>query len=140
MQLNISSDYAIRAMLYLATLNGKATAAEISAAMQIPLNTCRKNLQLLKNAGLIIPYAGTTGGYALAKKPSDITLAHILRATGEKLEINRCLEPDCFCNRKAAATCPVHKVYERAQSSLNSAFDTTLQELIQCPAKNGERL
>lgn len=132
MQLNISSDYAIRAMLYLACLGKKATAAEISAAMNIPLNTCKKNLQLLKNAGLLNPFPGTSGGYMLAKKPSEISLADILRATGEKLEINRCLEPDCFCNRAAIKTCPVHRVYEKAQVSLNEAFATTLADLMQC--------
>lgn len=132
MQLNISTDYAIRAMLYLAILGGKATASEIATAMCIPLNTCKKNLQLLKNAKLITPFPGTSGGYTLAKSPADICLADILRATGEKLEINRCLEPDCFCNRAAVGTCPVHKVYARAQSSLNAAFGTTLQELMNC--------
>lgn len=133
MQLNISTDYAIRAMLFLALSNGRANATEISEAMGVPVNTCKRNLHLLKNAGLLMPFAGVSGGYALAKKPDEICLADILRAVGEKLELNRCLESDCFCNRGATETCPVHKVYSQAQLSLNAAFNTTLLELMKCP-------
>lgn len=133
MQLNISSDYAIRAMLFLALSNGVANATQISKEMNIPVNTCKRNLHLLKNAGLVTPFSGVTGGYALAKKPDEICLADILKAVGEKLELNRCLEADCFCNRTATENCPVHKVYLQAQESLNTAFHTTLQELMECP-------
>ena len=131
MQLNISTDYAIRAMLFLALSNDRASAIEISEAMGIPVNTCKRNLHLLKNAGLIIPFAGASGGYALAKRPDEICLADILSAVGENLELNRCLEADCFCNRKDTEHCPVHKVYSRVQLSINAAFSTTLQELMQ---------
>ena len=130
MQLNISSDYAIRAMLFLAISQSRANAAEISKAMNIPVNTCKRNLQYLKNAELVTPFPGVAGGYALAKRPDEIHLSDILQAVGEKLELNRCLEADCFCNRDAAKTCPVHKVYSQAQESLNAAFNTTLLELM----------
>ena len=135
MQLNISSDYAIRAMLFLAVSQGRANAAEISKAMNIPVNTCKRNLQLLKNAGLVTPFPGVAGGYTLSKRPNEIHLSDILLAVGEKLELNRCLESDCFCNRDAVETCPVHKVYFQAQNSLNAAFNTTLFDLMECPSK-----
>lgn len=111
MQLNTSSDYAIRAMLFLAAAHGRVNANEISAAMKIPVNTCKRNLHLLKNAGLVTPFSGVSGGYALSKRPDEICLADILRAVGEELELNRCLESDCFCSRAAADSCPVRKVY-----------------------------
>lgn len=133
MQLNISSDYAIRAMLYIASSSKLTNASDISQAMNIPVNTCKRNLQLLKNAELLTSRAGVSGGYSLAKNPNEISLADILNAVGEKLELNRCLESDCFCNRSATNFCPVHKVYSEAQASLNKAFSTTLQELMQCP-------
>ena len=34
----------------------------------------------------------------------------------------------------AADTCPVHRVYAKAQDGLDAAFHTTLRELMECPA------
>ena len=130
MQLNISSDYAIRAMLFLSLAERRANAAEISKAMSVPVNTCKRNLQLLKNAGLVTPYPGVSGGYTLAKKPEEISLADILRAVGEKLEVNRCVEDDAFCNRLATETCPVRRVYVGLQQALDTALSTTLRQLL----------
>lgn len=131
MQLNISSDYAIRAMLFLALTPDIVNAADIAAAMSIPLNTCKRNLQLLKKAGLVATFSGAAGGYVLAKQSREIHLSDILRAMGEKLEINRCLESDCFCNRSAAESCPVRHAYSQGQAALDAVFATTLEELAQ---------
>ncbi len=132
MQLNISTDYAIRTVLFLAQHPGIASAPDISEAMNIPLNTCKKNLQLLKNAGLIASHSGINGGYFLGKSASDIRIFDILNAVGEKFELNRCLEEDCFCNRGATANCAVRAVYSKAQAALNEAFSTTIQQLVCC--------
>lgn len=136
MQLNISSDYAIRAMLYLAVNPRRASAVEISEAMVIPLNTCKKNLHMLKKAGLVTPSPGINGGYVLSRNPDQITIFDILRAVGEKTDINRCLEPDSFCSRNAIDDCAVRKVYSAAQKALNEAFSFSLSELASCPCKD----
>ena len=130
MQLNISTDYAIRAMLFLAQAQVRTNAAEISESMCIPLNTCKRNLQLLKNAGLVTPYPGVSGGYSLSRDASSISLGDIFNAVGEKFILNRCLESDQLCNRNAVVNCPVHKVYSLAQASLSNVYNTTLGDLL----------
>lgn len=132
MQLNISTDYAIRIMLMLVDREDPVTARQMSEDMKIPINTCKKNLQLLKNAGLVKSSAGVNGGYFLGKDPADVTIGDIGKAMGENLVLNRCLEPDCFCNREAVEDCPVRKVHEGAQKAFDMAFGTTLRQLISC--------
>lgn len=132
MQLNISTDYAMRIMLMLTGKTEPVNARQISDEMKIPINTCKKNLQLLKNAGLVRGLAGVNGGYLLGKSPDAITVGDIGRAMGEKLILNRCLEADCFCNRDAVETCPVRKLHEEAQKAFDKVLDTTLGELIVC--------
>ncbi len=139
MQLNISTDYAIRTVLFLALHPGIASAADIAEAMSVPLNTCKKNLQLLKNAGLISSHSGINGGYFLGKNPSDIHISDILNAVGEKYELNRCLEEDRFCNRGATDSCTVRAVYSKAQAALNEAFNTTIAQLVECNSCNNPK-
>ncbi len=132
MQLNISTDYAIRIMLMLVDKEEPVNARQLSDDMNIPLNTCKKNLQLLKNAGLVKASPGVNGGYLLGKGPDEISIGDIGKAMGENLVLNRCLEPDCFCNRDAVEGCPVRKVHEGAQQAFDKAFQTTLRQLVTC--------
>ncbi len=67
MQLNISTDYAIRIMLMLVDKEEPVNARQLSDDMNIPLNTCKKNLQLLKNAGLVKASPVSTGDTCLEK-------------------------------------------------------------------------
>lgn len=116
-------------MLYLTLCHGKSSAGDIAQAMCIPLNTCKKNMHLLKKANLVSPYPGLQGGYTLSKEPNLISLSDIINAVERKSEINRCLENDGYCNRDATKTCPVRKVYKRVQTALDDALSITLQEL-----------
>ena len=49
---------------------------------------------------------------------------------GEKLEVNRCVEDDAFCNRFATETCPVRRVDVGLQQALDTALSTTLRQLL----------
>ncbi|MGI6257477.1 MAG: RrF2 family transcriptional regulator [Anaerovoracaceae bacterium] len=132
MQLNISTDYAIRIMLMLVDKEDPVNARQISEDMKVPINTCKKNLQLLKNAGLVKSNAGVAGGYFLGRDPDKITIRDIGEAMGENLILNRCLEPDCFCNRDAVEACTVRKIHAEAQKAFDKAFGTTLRQLAYC--------
>ena len=53
--------------------------ADIAERNDIPRKFLEQILILLKNAGYIRSYRGARGGYKLAKPPSKITLAEIMR-------------------------------------------------------------
>ncbi len=67
MQLKITTDYAIRTIVYLATQSGITSVAEIGSKMGISENYLMKVLKTLKDAGLVAGYQGKRGGYAISK-------------------------------------------------------------------------
>lgn len=81
MKLSTKGEYASRAMLELA-LNwkrGPLRIQEISAAQDIPKRFLEQILLLLKRAGYLRSRKGPGGGYALARLPSEITVAEVIR-------------------------------------------------------------
>ena len=122
MQLNITTDYAIRLILYLATVRRAAGSAEISDAMSIPRGQFGAISKPLRKHGIIDTQRGTNGGYLLAKRPEDISLHEIINIMEPITRINRCLEPGAPCSRHAADTYPVRKFYVHVQECLDTAF------------------
>lgn len=122
MQLKISTDYAIRIVLYLASTQAAATSTEISAQMGIPQTVIATLARPLQEAGILTTQRGLGGGFTLCRKPEDISLHEIINIAEGTTRINRCLEEGNPCNRNGAPSCPVHKFYSHIQSYLDEAF------------------
>ncbi|HNY13215.1 MAG TPA: Rrf2 family transcriptional regulator [Candidatus Wallbacteria bacterium] len=124
MQLTRGSEYAIRAILDLASKpdETKIQLKEIAARMDIPEDFLAKIFQILNRTGIVKSFRGTKGGYTLAKPPEQITLKDIISAVDGPIQLNKCLDVACIdktqCNY--TAKCPVHDVWQEAQSSLLS--------------------
>lgn len=125
MQLNVTTDYAIRTVLLLAMKGEPATSQEISSTMKIPQDYVITMMKRLKEQGLVESLRGTSGGYRLLKEPWDISLLEIIKTMEGTTKINRCLEGDHYCSRKAADTCPVRAHYEKLQR----LFDDSLSSI-----------
>ena len=131
MQLKISTDYAIRIVLYLAITQTAATSAEISGQMGVPQSVIATLAKPLQKAGILTTQRGTGGGFALGRRPEDISLYAIINAMEGTTRINRCLAEDGFCSRNGVPTCPVHKFYTHIQSYLDEDFqDKTIASLM----------
>jgi len=118
MQINVTTDYAIRAVLYLAIQNSITTSNDISVAMGIPKSYILKITNKLQEAGIVRRIVGARGGFALAKGQEEITLYDILEIMEPTMRINRCLEEDKHCSRFATENCPVRKFYSNLQNEL----------------------
>ena len=117
MQLKLSTDYAIRMTLYLAMLGSVATAADISTAMAIPREYITVLAKPLRRAGILCTVRGANGGFALGRRPEDIS---------------RCLEQDGYCSRGGVPDCPVHQFYARIQQYLDRVFaEMTIASLME---------
>src|SRR5208283_2639606 len=84
MRISYKGDYAIKALVYLASQynkynEGRSQIGEISKSQDIPLKFLEHILRILKNAGYVKSHRGTKGGYAIAKDPEQITLGEIIR-------------------------------------------------------------
>lgn len=113
------SDYAIRALLYLArhTEGAPQSAMVIAEAMDIPYRFVRRILLKLNNAGLVDSVRGKQGGLKLALIPAYISLLDIARAVDpQTVTLNLCLtEPDA-CRR--SPQCVVHRELARVQAMI----------------------
>lgn len=132
MQLNITTDYAIRTVLYLAIHNNKVVSSnEIAEKMAIPRNYLLKITKRLLEAGIISRYKGVYGGFSLNKAPEDITLFEIVETIEGITKINRCLEEDKYCSRFATENCPVRNVYCSLQRTVEKKMsDVTIKSLM----------
>ncbi len=131
MQLKITTDYAIRTILYLATTKRITSSAEVADAMGIPQKYLINTIGVMKRAGLVKTYSGTHGGYSLAKTPSEITLGEIIETMEGTTKINRCLEEDRYCSRSAIEHCPVRSVYAHLQNRVETYLRSiTIEQLL----------
>lgn len=131
MQLNVTTDYAIRIVLYLAIKKEITTSKEIGAAMGIPKNYVLKITHKLVEAGIIERLVGAQGGFLLAQKIEDITLLDIVNIMEPTMRVNRCLEEDKFCSRYATENCPVRGFYCKLQTELEKSLQKmTVKKLL----------
>ena len=82
MRITAKADYAVRATLELAASeNGAPVKGEkLAAAQEIPLQFLEHILLDLKRHELVKAKRGVRGGYWLARKPEEITIADVIRA------------------------------------------------------------
>lgn len=132
MQLNITTDYAIRIVFYLASEGGIASSKEIADQTGVPQNYVAKINRKLTKAGLTQTHVGVLGGFSLAKLPEEITLLEIINTMENKTKINECLEEDHYCSRNASDSCPVRKFYCVLQKEMDDRMSSiTMRSLIE---------
>jgi Rrf2 family protein len=82
MRISAKVDYAVRAAVELAASDDEkpVKAERIANAQEIPLNFLENILGELRHAGIVRSHRGAEGGFRLAKRAADITVADIIRA------------------------------------------------------------
>jgi Rrf2 family protein len=111
------TDYAIRALIYLANHRGShAKAAEVGAAMDIPTGFLHQVLQELQRARLVSSRSGPSGGYRLTREPEDITILEIVEAMEGPIEGSECALRGGPCHWDDV--CALHWVWSSARAAL----------------------
>lgn len=132
MQLNITTDYAIRIVFYLATEGGIASSKEICEKTGVPQNYVAKINRNLTKAGITQTHVGVLGGFSLAKAPENISLLDIINTMENKTKINQCLEEGHHCSQSAMGSCPVRKFYCSLQKEMDEKMSSiTMKRLIE---------
>ncbi len=118
MELSRRGDYAVRAMLDVATrpADRMTVTKEIALRQDIPPIFLTKIVSSLSRAGLLRTYRGVAGGVALGKPADQISLLQIIEAVDGPIYINRCLIRRGECDRDR--TCPAHELWVQAQGEL----------------------
>jgi FeS assembly SUF system regulator len=118
------TDYAILLLAHLARAPGTLTAQELAARSRVPLPTVSKLAKELSKAGLVVSHRGRNGGYGLARRAEDISVAEIVEALEGPIALTECAKPgkiDCgiedTCLAKASWD-PVSRAIETALRAL----------------------
>ncbi len=86
------TDYAVRALCYLADYPGQVVAAEeMVRRLEMPRPFLRQILQKLNKAGIVASQKGAGGGFCLAKPPESIGLVDLIEIFQGPLKLNECL-------------------------------------------------
>jgi Rrf2 family protein len=98
-------------------------AAEIAAAVGIPLPFAARVLSQLNRRGLLQARAGQDGGYTLARSGESVSLLEVIEAIEGPLRAPMCLLRDVRCG--ASQPCRLHDAWSTAQEALRSALAST---------------
>lgn len=119
-------NYAVRSAIFLARsyeADRPKKLREVSAEMCVPRTFVSQILGDLVHAGLAVSSFGKTGGYRLARPPTEISLLEVVEAAEGPLVSRRCTLGDvvpCW-----SSVCPLHETWRQAVTSLRSMLATT---------------
>ena len=131
MRLSTKGRYAVTAMLDLAIRydDGLVTLADISETQAISLSYLEQLFARLKKAGMVEGMRGPGGGYRLACSPRDISIAQVINAIGEGIDVTLC-EGDEDC--QDGERCLTHALWKKLGTEIYTFLnDITLAGFLQ---------
>jgi len=99
------TDYGVGLMTCLARRPSEdpVAARDLALVIGLPLPTVSKVLKLLAGGELLVSTRGANGGYALARRPTDISLAEVFEALEGPLAVTTCAgNSGCVCELEAS--------------------------------------
>lgn len=124
------AEYAVRAMLELATTEESLLKGErIASSQGIPLKFLENILVDLRHADLVHAQRGADGGYRLAREPEEITLGQVIRAVEGPLASVRGEPPERMTYEGSSEN--LQRVWIAVRASLRSVLDDlTLADVV----------
>lgn len=121
-------EYALRAMLYLASIDGQAaTSKGIARRTRVPSGYLSKLMRDLVLADLVTSFRGPHGGFTLARLPEQISILDVVNAVQPIRRIRRCP----LGNPEHTSLCPLHRHLDDALATIEGIFrETSLAELL----------
>lgn len=136
MKLSVRGEYALRALLVLG-LNYDEQVVRIqtiSEQQNIPKRFLEQILNDLKAAGVVESRRGLSGGYRLARRPEEITLASIIRHVEGALAPVSCVSERFYekCTCPDESRCAIRSVMKEVRDAVVKIVErVTIAELCQ---------
>lgn len=132
--LSTTAEYALRAIIYIASQQDMPTRREIANATQVPEAYLVKVLGLLEQSQLILAKRGPGGGYSLVDAVESTTVFDVISAIAELPRIEKC--PLGLSDH--ATLCPLHARLDEVARLAEEAYrQTKLSDLL--PRARGNR-
>ena len=132
MHISARADYAVRAALALAAVDGRdelVTGERLAAEQRLPRKFLESILGELRRAGLVQSQRGPDGGYRLARPADQVSVADVIRAIDGPLAEVRGLFPESAIYQGAAEH--LQEVWIAVRASLRSVLETvTLRQVV----------
>ena len=131
MYISAQTDYGVRALIALAAApSGKPVKGEqLARSENIPAKFLENILGELRRAGMVSSQRGADGGYRLAREPSDISVADVMRALEGPLAEVRGLRPEALVYEGTAVH--LQDVWVAVRASLRAVLErVTLAHLV----------
>jgi Rrf2 family nitric oxide-sensitive transcriptional repressor len=124
MQLTVSTDIALRTLIYLGRKNDVATIQEIADAFDMSKAHLMKVVMTLVSANLLISERGRNGGVRLALDAQDILIGDVVRLMENSLALVACMKDDIEPDScPLLPRCRLKKVFQQAQDSFFATLD-----------------
>jgi Rrf2 family protein len=129
-RVSAKADYALRAVAELATASDMPLKRErIASAQDIPMDYLENILLELKHVGIVQSQRGASGGFRLARRPDEISLADVIRAVDGPMANVRGSRPEQVEYRGAAEH--LRDVWIAVRASLRELLErTSVQDLV----------
>jgi Rrf2 family protein len=123
MNLTAKADYAVRAMVELAAADGGLLKVEaIATAQGVPLGFLENILLELRHARLVRSQRGAAGGYRLARRADEITVADVIRTVEGPIASIRSERPDDLSYPGTAA--PLREVWVALRTNMRAVLES----------------
>lgn len=123
-----TAEYALRAMVYLAKLEGEAcTNQRLAQLCHVPEGYLAKVMQVLAKAGLVHSQRGKKGGFRLRQDAAGVSAYEVVQTIDPIKRVTGCpLAREDHCTE----LCPLHKCLDDAAALLEDRLKNTfLSEL-----------
>jgi len=122
MKLSLRGEYALRALVVLGLNYGKSVVRiqTISEQQNVPKRFLEQILNDLKSAGVVESKRGVAGGYRLAQKPDQITVASVVRHIEGALAPVSCVSDRFYekCSCPDESRCAIRSVMKEIRDAV----------------------
>jgi FeS assembly SUF system regulator len=131
LRLSKLTDYGTVAMAHIASEPDRIhAAAELAAAIAMPVPTASKILKMLANGGLLHSVRGPKGGYMLARPAVKISIAEVIDAMEGPIALTECSATTGLCSQEGS--CSIEANWQRINRVIRDALvRMTLADLAQ---------
>lgn len=127
LQVSRKVDYALRAMVYLASLppGVREPFRTVAANNLIPRDFLAKILKVLGDQGLVSSVRGPGGGVCIARDPAEVSFLDVIEAVEGPVTLNVCLSDDSEACA-IAPYCSMKSVWRRGQERMLDVYRSTM--------------
>ena len=113
MRLSLQTDYALRTLMYLASVSNRATIGDVAEFFQIPASNVAKVVNQLARLGYVRSVRGIGGGIELATTTDEVSIGGIVAAFEGSMHLLECVGTDEVC--VIQSYCKLRNVLARAE-------------------------